>query len=31
MMRAAICTSARFTGARMISDYRRFYDSFKGA
>jgi len=28
MMRSAICTSARFTGARMISDYRRFYDAF---
>tara|TARA_B100001750_G_scaffold207602_1_gene186050 strand:- start:386 stop:2005 length:1620 start_codon:yes stop_codon:yes gene_type:complete len=27
MMRASIATSARFTGARMISDYRRFYDS----
>lgn len=31
LMRSAIATSARFTGARMISDYRRFYDSFKGA
>ena len=31
MMRASIATSARFTGARMISDYRRFYDSFMGA
>ena len=29
MMRASIATSARFTGARMISDYRRFYDSFE--
>lgn len=28
MMRAAIVTSARYSGARMISDYRRFYDSF---
>ena len=28
LMRAAIATSARFTGARMISDYRRFYDAF---
>ncbi len=28
IMRASIATSARFTGARMISDYRRFYDSF---
>ena len=28
LMRAAIATSARFTGARMISDYVRFYDSF---
>ena len=31
MMRASIATSARFTGARMISDYRRFYDSFMDA
>ena len=31
LMRAAICTSARFTGARMISDYRRFYDAFTDA
>ena len=29
LMRASIATSARFTGARMISDYRRFYDSFE--
>ena len=29
MMRASIATSARFTGARMISDYLRFYDSFE--
>ena len=29
LMRASICTSARFTGARMISDYLRFYDSFE--
>ena len=28
LMRASIATSARFTGARMISDYKRFYDSF---
>tara|TARA_B110000014_G_scaffold158354_1_gene111352 strand:+ start:426 stop:2072 length:1647 start_codon:yes stop_codon:yes gene_type:complete len=28
LMRAAIATSARFTGARMISDYVHFYDSF---
>jgi starch phosphorylase len=28
LMRAAIATSARFTGARMVSDYQRFYDSF---
>jgi alpha-glucan phosphorylase-like protein len=28
-MRASIATSARFTGARMISDYLRFYDSFE--
>jgi starch phosphorylase len=28
LMRASIATSARFTGARMMSDYRRFYDSF---
>jgi hypothetical protein len=27
-MRAAIVTSARFSGARMLSDYRRFYDDF---
>lgn len=29
IMRASIATSARFTGARMISDYLRFYDSFE--
>jgi starch phosphorylase len=29
LMRASIATSARFTGARMISDYRQFYDSFQ--
>ena len=29
VMRASIATSARFTGARMISDYLRFYDSFE--
>ena len=29
LMRASIATSARFTGARMINDYRRFYDSFE--
>jgi starch phosphorylase len=28
MMRAAISCSSRYTGARMISDYSRFYDSF---
>ena len=28
LMRAAIATSARFTGARMISDYVLFYDLF---
>ena len=28
LMRAAIATSARFTGARMISDYAHFYDLF---
>ena len=28
MMKAAIVSSARFTGARMINDYRRFYDLF---
>ncbi len=28
LVRAAIATSARFTGARMISDYQRFYDAF---
>jgi starch phosphorylase len=31
LMRAAITTSARFTGARMLSDYRRFYDAFSDA
>jgi len=29
IMRASIATSARFTGARMISDYLRLYDSFE--
>jgi len=29
IIRAAIATSARFTGARMISDYQRFYDAFQ--
>jgi starch phosphorylase len=29
LMRAAIATSARFTGARMISDYQRFYEAFQ--
>ena len=29
IMRASIATSARFTGARMITDYLRFYQSFK--
>ena len=29
IMRASIATSARFTGARMISDYLRFYESFE--
>ena len=29
IMRASIATSARFTGARMISDYLRYYDSFE--
>ena len=28
-MRSSIATSARFTGARMITDYLRFYQSFK--
>ena len=28
LMRASIATSARFTGARMISEYLRFYASF---
>ena len=28
IMRASIATSARFTGARMMSDYQRFYDAF---
>ena len=31
LTRAAIATSARFTGARMLSDYRRFYDTFSDA
>ncbi len=31
LTRAAIATSARFTGARMLSDYRRFYDAFSDA
>ena len=29
MMKSSIATSARFTGARMINDYRRFYDLFE--
>jgi len=29
LMRASIATSAGFTGARMISDYLAFYDSFE--
>ena len=29
IMRSSIATSARFTGARMISEYKRFYDSFE--
>ena len=29
IMRSSIATSARFTGARMIADYLRFYQSFK--
>ena len=29
IMRSSIATSARFTGARMITDYLRFYQSFK--
>ena len=28
LMRASIATSARFTGARMLSDYLRFYSNF---
>ena len=28
LMRASIATSARFTGARMISEYLRFYSNF---
>ena len=31
MMRASIATSARFTGARMISDYLRFYANFSSS
>ena len=31
LMRAAIVTSARFSGARMLSDYRRFYEDFSHA
>ena len=31
MMRASIATSARFTGARMISDYLRFYENFSSS
>ena len=29
LIRASIATSARFTGARMISDYQRFYEAFQ--
>lgn len=29
IMRSSIATSARFTGARMISEYKRFYDAFE--
>ena len=29
IMRSSIATSARFAGARMITDYLRFYQSFK--
>jgi len=29
IMRASIATSARFTGARMISEYMKFYNSFE--
>jgi starch phosphorylase len=29
LMRSAIATSARFTGARMMSEYKRFYDAFE--
>ncbi|MDP6906103.1 MAG: alpha-glucan family phosphorylase [Candidatus Thalassarchaeaceae archaeon] len=29
LMRASITTSARFTGARMIDEYRRFYEAFE--
>lgn len=28
IMRSSIATSARFTGARMIGEYKRFYDGF---
>jgi alpha-glucan phosphorylase-like protein len=28
IMRSSIVTSARFTGARMIAEYKRFYDNF---
>ena len=28
IMRSSIVTSSRFTGARMISEYKRFYDAF---
>jgi len=28
LMRASIATSARFTGSRMIHEYKRFYDAF---
>jgi starch phosphorylase len=31
LMRSAIATSARFTGARMISDYLRFYSNFESS
>ena len=29
IMRSSIVTSARFTGARMIAEYKRFYDAFE--
>ncbi len=29
IMRSSIVTSSRFTGARMISEYKRFYESFE--